>query len=62
MLKNILNLEGSQEITASEQKTIIGTNVKEATSKCDTWYSRSGLTFEDCAEYYSLDLNYASVN
>jgi hypothetical protein len=26
MLKNILNLEGAQEISASEQKTIVGGN------------------------------------
>jgi hypothetical protein len=58
MLKNILNLEGSQEISASEQKTILSSNVKEITSKCDSWNS---MIYEDCTEYYP-ELTYANAN
>lgn len=58
MLKNILSLEGSQEISASEQKTILGTNVNEITSKCDSWNS---MIYEDCTEYYP-ELTYANAN
>lgn len=52
MLKNILNLEGSQELTASEQKMIIASNVKETSSRCDTWNNN-----EDCPSY---EINYSS--
>lgn len=58
MLKNILNLEGSQEISASEQKMIVGANIKEITAKCDSWNS---MIYEDCAEYYP-ELTYANAN
>lgn len=44
MLKNILNLEGTQELTANEQKTIIASNVKEASPRCEAW-----INDEDCA-------------
>ncbi|WP_276378968.1 hypothetical protein [Flavobacterium sp. H4147] len=58
MLKYILNLEGSQEISASEQKTIVGTTNVEA-SKCETW--NSIISFEDCADYYP-ELYYSEVS
>lgn len=58
MLKNILSLEGSQEISASEQKTILSANVNEITAKCDSWNS---MIYEDCAEYYP-ELMYANAN
>lgn len=44
MLKNILNLEGTQELTANEQKMIIASNVKEASPRCEAW-----INDEDCA-------------
>ncbi|WP_157848772.1 hypothetical protein [Flavobacterium sp. Root901] len=47
MLKNILNLEGTQEISASEQKTIIG--MTETASKCD---ANSIISYEDCADLF----------
>jgi hypothetical protein len=43
MLKNILNLEETQELTANEQKMIIASNLKETASRCDTWVNN-----EDC--------------
>lgn len=46
MLKNILNLEGTQELTANEQKMIIANNVKEASPRCDAWINE-----EDCTPY-----------
>lgn len=59
MLKNILNLEGTQEITPSEQKTIVGINAKETASKCDAWHSI--IAHEDCVEYYAEN-NFAGSN
>ncbi|WP_281231059.1 hypothetical protein [Flavobacterium gelatinilyticum] len=53
MLKNILDLEGTQEITASEQKKIIGINVMETVLKCDSSSYMASLVNEDCADYYS---------
>ena len=44
MLKNILNLEGTQELTANEQKMIIASNVTETSSRCEAWNND-----EDCA-------------
>ncbi|SHF95954.1 hypothetical protein [Flavobacterium defluvii] len=52
MLKNILNLEGTQEISVSEQKTIIGIISIELASKCDA----NSIIVEDCTDYFS-DLN-----
>ncbi|MBF4464565.1 hypothetical protein [Flavobacterium sp. LC2016-12] len=46
MLKNILNLEGTQELTANEQKMIIANNVKEASPRCEAWINE-----EDCTSY-----------
>jgi len=46
MLKNILNLEGTQELTANEQKMIIANNVKEVSPRCEAWISE-----EDCTSY-----------
>ncbi|WP_029271614.1 hypothetical protein [Flavobacterium sp. KJJ] len=62
MLKNILNLEGSQEITASEQKTIVGSYVKETTSRCDAWNYVSIISYEDCSDYFPLEINFSSSN
>ncbi|CAC9973839.1 MULTISPECIES: hypothetical protein [Flavobacterium] len=50
MLKNILNLEGTQEISASEQKTIIDIFSKEISSKCD---ANSIIVYDDCTEFFS---------
>ncbi|WP_291151215.1 hypothetical protein [Flavobacterium sp. UBA7680] len=55
MLKNILNLEGTQEISASEQKTIIDIFSKEVSSKCD---ANSIIAYDDCTDYFS-ELNYS---
>jgi hypothetical protein len=55
MLKNILNLEGTQELTVNEQKMIIASNVKETASRCDTWYSE-----EDCTSYFPLEMSYGN--
>lgn len=52
MLKNILTLEGSQELTANEQKMIIASNVKETSSRCETWNNE-----EDCTSYFPLEFN-----
>lgn len=54
MIKNILNLEGSQEITASEQKTIVGSYAKETASKCDTW---EYVASEDCTDYFMFEMS-----
>ena len=49
MLKNILNLEGCQELSANEQKVIIANDMKDAVSlQCDAW-----ITEEDCSAYFS---------
>ncbi|MCD9573671.1 hypothetical protein [Flavobacterium soyae] len=51
MLKNILNLEGTQEISASEQKTIVGIIAgKETVSKCD---ANSIISYDDCTDFFS---------
>lgn len=50
MLKNILNLEGTQEISVSEQKTIIGAVGNEVVSKCD---ANSIIAYDDCTDYFS---------
>ncbi|MDR7369550.1 hypothetical protein [Flavobacterium aquidurense] len=60
MLKNILNLEGTQELTANEQKKIIASNVKERSSRCDTW-NETLITYEDCTPYFPLEL-YSMIN
>ena len=56
MLKNILNLEGSQELSAHEQKMIIVSNVKETSSRCDAWKNE-----EDCTPF-PLEISYNSNN
>jgi len=61
MLKNILNLEGTQELTASEQKKIIASNVKEPSSRCDAW-NNATITYEDCIEYFPLEISYSISN
>lgn len=50
MIKNILNLEGSQEITTTEQKMIVGSYAKETASRCDTWDDVI-IADEDCTDY-----------
>jgi len=49
MLKNILNLEGTQELTVNEQKMIIANNVKETSPRCDAWTND-----EDCVSYSDI--------
>lgn len=49
MLKNILNLEGTHELTANEQKMIIASNVKEIAPRCDAWTND-----EDCMSYSDI--------
>ena len=61
MLKNILNLEGTQEISASEQKLIMGNYAKESTSKCNAWDYVSAMSYEDCKDYFALEMNYTDT-
>ncbi|SDZ61500.1 hypothetical protein SAMN05444397_110124 [Flavobacterium aquidurense] len=55
MLKSILNLEGSQELTVNEQKMIIASNVKETSSRCEAWKNE-----EDCTPYFPLEISYGN--
>ncbi|WP_035646115.1 MULTISPECIES: hypothetical protein [unclassified Flavobacterium] len=61
MLKNILNLEGTQEITASEQKLILGNYAKENVSKCNAWDYVSAMSYEDCTDYFALEMSYSDA-
>ncbi|MEN2414287.1 hypothetical protein [Flavobacterium mesophilum] len=61
MLKNILNLEGTQEITASEQKLIMGNYAKETASKCNAWDYVSAMSYEDCTDYFALEMSYSDT-
>lgn len=61
MLKNILNLEGSQELSASEQKLILGNYAKETASKCNAWDYASAMSYEDCTDYFTLEMNYSDA-
>lgn len=54
MLKNILNIEGTQELSANEQKMIISSNVKVAPSQCETWVNN-----EDCESYFPIENGYS---
>lgn len=61
MLKNILNLEGTQEITATEQKLILGNYAKEVASKCNAWDYVSAMSYEDCTDYFALEMSYSDT-
>lgn len=61
MLKNILNLEGTQEITANEQKLIMGNYAKETASRCNAWDYVSAMSYEDCTDYFALEMNYSDA-
>ncbi len=61
MLKNILNLEGAQEVSASEQKLIMGNYVKETVSRCNAWDYVSSMSYEDCTDYFALEMNYSDA-
>ncbi|KAF2507706.1 hypothetical protein EYY60_17285 [Flavobacterium zhairuonense] len=61
MLKNILNLEGTQEITANEQKLILGNYAKENVSKCNAWDYVSSMSYEDCTDYFALEMSYSDA-
>lgn len=61
MLKKILTLQGIQQLSVNEQKSISGGSVP-GPIQCDQWNPLGAMTYAECLSYRPLQIQYISGN